>query len=181
MERSDPELIEAALAGESRAFDALMQRYERLVFRLAWGFSRQREEALDLTQTIFLKAFRALPGYRSEAGFKTWLLRIAYHEGLNSQRARSRRGEETGFGESELELAIGPAQEGELEARERHGAVRRGLARIHARYRAVILLRYVDEMPIRDIAAVLDCSETLTKNLLFRGVRQLRRAVETGS
>ena len=181
MEKTDPELIAAALAGDTGAFDALMRRYEKLVYRVAHGFTHGREDALDLTQISFLKAFRSLDGYRSEAGFKTWLLRIVYHEGLNWNRTRSRRGSESDLAEAEAGLAVDPSQERELVERERRGTIGRALSRIHARYRAAILLRYVDEMPIREIATVLDCSETMTKNLLFRGVRQLRRAVESGA
>ena len=83
MERSDEELAGAARAGDSAAFDELMRRHERLVYRLAWSFARDREAALDLTQAAFLKAWRGLEGFRGDSGFKTWLLRIARNEALN--------------------------------------------------------------------------------------------------
>jgi RNA polymerase sigma-70 factor (ECF subfamily) len=177
VERSDPELIASIRAGERAGFDELMRRYERLVYKVVFGLVKRREDALDLTQSSFLKAFQGLDEYRGDASFKTWLLRIAYHEGLNWTRAAGRREPGVELDEAAPRLALVATQERELEARQRLGAVQRALARLNGRYRTTILLRYVDEMSIRDIAAVLACSEAMTKNILFRGVRQLRRAM----
>jgi len=180
-ERSDGELVAAARAGEPAAFDALMRRYERLVYRLAVGFAPAHEDALDLTQEVFLKAFRALDGFRAEASFKTWLLRIAHHEGLNARRTRSRKppGEELPEGAAEpAQLAD---QEERMVAADRRGALARALGDLHDRYRTPIVLRYRHGLPIREIAEVLETTEAMTKNLLFRGVRQLRRALVEAS
>jgi RNA polymerase sigma-70 factor (ECF subfamily) len=177
VEPSDEALVERARGGDRAAFELLLERYDRLVFRVVAGFGGGREEALDLTQTVFLKAWNALAGFRADAGFKTWLLRIAHHEALNRVRTASRRPAMAELDPDAPELAAAPAQESELLARERAGCVRRALALLHGRYRSAILLRYRDGLPIREIAGILDVSETMTKNLLFRGVRQLRRAL----
>jgi RNA polymerase sigma-70 factor (ECF subfamily) len=175
VEPGDDELVAAARAGDGEAFDLLMRRYERLVYRVASGFAPGREGALDLVQATFLKAFRSLDRFRGEASFKTWLLRIAYHEGINESKRAGRREAR----ESDLDLAAEPPaaadQETRLLAGERRGALARAIETLHHRYRAAVLLRYREGLAIRDIAAALDCSETMTKNLLFRGVRQLRR------
>ncbi len=176
----DAELVERARSGDSEAFSALMLRHERLVYRVVRAFARNREDALDLTQATFLKAFRALGGFRRKASFKTWLLRIAHHEGLNWTRDR-RHQSGTDVEEVAPRLAQPAEQERTLLAEERLGRVRRALAGIHGRYRTAIVLRYLDQLPIREIAAVLGTSEAMTKNLLFRGVRRLRRAVEETS
>jgi len=177
----DGELVERARAGEDSAFEELMRRYERLVYRIVDGFARDREEALDLTQAVFLKAFRGLGGFRGEAGFKTWLLRIAHREGLNWSRAAGRRPGGVEIDGEAAALARPAEQEERLLERERRGALGRALAGLHGRYRTAIRLRYLDRMSIREIASVLDTSEAMTKNLLFRGVRSLRRAVEEAS
>lgn len=175
---SDEELAAAAAGGDRGAFDALVRRHERLVFRLLWGFAGGREEALDLTQVVFLKAWRALGSFRGEASFRSWLLRIAHHEGLNRVRAEGRRGTAVPVEEEGPAFAAPAAQEEALLERERRSRLRRALAGLHERYRQPIELRYFHRLPIREIAGVLGTSEAMTKNLLFRGLRHLRRAVE---
>jgi RNA polymerase sigma-70 factor (ECF subfamily) len=183
---SDDELVAAARRGENAAFDALMRRHERLVYQVVAGFGRgrhDREEALDLCQTVFLKAFRSLGAFRGESSFRTWLLRIAHHEGLNRERTHGRRpaGVELDEAGAEPALVAPPEQESALLERERSGRLARALAGLQGRYRTAIVLRYRDGFAIREIAQVLAVSENLTKNILFRGVRQLRRAVVEGS
>jgi RNA polymerase sigma-70 factor (ECF subfamily) len=176
-ERSDDELVAAARAGDGEAFDELMRRHERLVYRVLHGFAPQREAALDLTQAVFLKAFRALDRFRGAASFRTWLLRIAYHEGINETVRAGRRGATVEIEPESPELAAPAEQEERLLADERRGIVARALGTLHHRHRAAVLLRYREGLGIRDIAAVLDTSEAMAKNLLFRGVEKLRRAV----
>ena len=178
---SDDDLVAAARRGEPEAFEALMRRYERLVFRVVAGFGADRDDALDLCQTVFLKAFRALATFRAESTFKTWLLRIAHHEGLNRARAARRRPATTELDADAPELAAPAEQESALLERERSGRLAHAVRALHGRYRTAIVLRYSDGLAIREIADVLDVSETMTKNLLFRGVRQLRRALAEGA
>lgn len=177
MEPSDEELVEQVRRGERAAFEQLLRRYDRLVFRVVAGFGRDREDALDLCQAVFLKAWRALPGFRGESSFKTWLMRIAHHEGLNRQRSTERRPELPELDPDAPELATGAVQETTLLAREQSRRLGRAVAALHGRYRTAIELRYREGLAIREIAQVLDVSETMTKNLLFRGVRQLRRTL----
>jgi RNA polymerase sigma-70 factor (ECF subfamily) len=185
----DAALVRAALAGEATAFDELMRRHQRLIFMVSWRFCRDHEAALDLTQTVFLKAWRGLDGFRGEASLKTWLLRIAYREGLNARRRRSPLDraerlevEETAEGAAAARHHAASfqsaAQEVEVLERERAGRLRRALDGIHHRYRRAIELRYAQELSIREISAVLETSEAMAKNLLFRGVKSLRRALD---
>lgn len=177
VEPSDDELVTAARDGDGGAFDELMRRHERLVYRVVSGFVPQREGALDLTQAVFLKAFRSLDRFRGAASFRTWVLRIAYHEGINESKRAGRRGRSVEIEPESAELAAPAAQEERLLAEERQGIVARALDSLHHRHRAAVMLRYHEGLGIRDIAAVLDTSEAMAKNLLFRGVRKLRRAV----
>ena len=177
----DDELVDRARAGDREAFGVLVGRYDRLVYRIVAPAGAGREDSLDLTQTVFFKAWNALAGFRAESSFKTWLLRIAHHEASNRARSASRRGEETELdAESPVQaarLATQPEQERTLLERERKGSLARAVRALHGRYRTALLLRYRDGLAIREIADVLDVSETMTKNLLFRGVRHLRRAL----
>ena len=154
-----------------------MRRYERLVFTVVFRFCRDGEAALDLTQAVFLKAWRGLEGFRGEASLKTWLVRIATREGLNARRRRSPLDAAEPL-EMDAPVALAPVQEVELLERERSGLLRRALDGIHQRYRQAIELRYEHQLSIREISSVLETSETMTKNLLFRGLRNLRRALD---
>ncbi len=173
MPPTDESLVEQTLAGRLDAFDELMTRYERMVFKLAHGFARNRQDALDITQQVFLKAYRSLASFRRDANLRTWLMRIAYNEGVSWVRANGRPADA-----GALEALAEPAtQEQQLLARERDARVERELQNLNDRYRLAITLRYRQGMPIEEIAAVMQCSEGTTKSMLFRGVRALREAL----
>ena len=172
-EPSDTELIRASLAGSEDGFEQLMKRYQRFVYKLAYGFGWSHENALDLTQAVFLKVYSKLSLFRGDASFRTWLAKVTYHEGISWQRANRRHAE----GHEELgELTDSrlPGQDEEVLKKERTELVLRGLAHLNRRYRTAIELRYFHGMTLREIAAVLGCSEGVAKNALFRGVRNLK-------
>lgn len=172
-EPTDAELIEATLTGEEEAFDALMLRYQRFVYKLAYGFGRSHENALDLSQLVFLKVYRKLGLFRADSSFRTWLAKVVYNEGLNWLRANRRHIE----GLEALPQGLSspdPGQDDELLRSERTQMVLQGLTRLNRRYRAAVELRYFHGMAIGEIAQVLNCSEGVAKNALFRGVRTLR-------
>ena len=171
----DRQLVEAILDGDMSAFDALMQRYERLVYRVAFSFSHERETALDVTQNVFLKVFRKLGSFRLEASFKTWLLRIAYNESINWARSQRRHVEgRQDLEPIEISLSSAPVQENALLDRERWRIVLDRIDRLNPRYRLALFLRYFNGLSVREVAEVLDCTEGVAKNVLFRSVRRLR-------
>jgi RNA polymerase sigma-70 factor, ECF subfamily len=180
MDATDEELVREVLRGDRRAFDLWMQRYERLVYRIVQNFCGNREDALDLTQTVFLKAYRGLSGFRADASSKTWLLRIAHNEGVEWSRLAGRRPASADTAAIQ-ELAEPPTQESAVLALERRRQLALGLNSLAARPRTALILRYLHRRPIREIAGVLNVSETRTKNILFRGVRSLRKAVAEGA
>ena len=178
MDLPDETLIQSTLDGDLGSFDALMCRYERLVFKIAYSFGGGRETALDLTQTVFLKAFDNLNTFRLGSSFKSWLLKIAYNEGINWTRLpQNRRYLHSDIGNVSEVLALESTQESSLLLNEQRMIIRRGLESLNVRYRTAMLLRYAHNMPIRDIAGVLQCSENMTKNILFRGIRSLKKAL----
>jgi RNA polymerase sigma-70 factor, ECF subfamily len=182
LDLADETLIRRTLDGDLGAFDALMHRYEHLVFKIAYSFGGGRENAFDITQTVFLKAFDKLRTFRTDASFKAWLLRIAYHEGINWTRSpQNRQHLHRDIDPESDAFALEANQESDLLQNEQRMIVRRGLESLNARYRTAMLLRYVHNLPIREIAGVLQCSENMTKNILFRGIRTLRRTLaQTG-
>lgn len=181
MERTDRALIEETLAGELSSYDELMRRYERAVYRVCLLYGGSKENALDISQNVFLKCYRSLEAFRGDSTFKTWLTRIAYNEGLNWLRTRKRKGEHEELDEHAAgrfpETASLPGQERELMERERKTILFQKLDELNPRQRTAVTLRYFKQMPVREIAQVLQCSEGNVKNMLFRSVRKLRQAL----
>lgn len=177
LEMVDEILIEKTLAGSLECYDVLMQRYEKDVFAVARGYTRSVDDTLDICQNVFLKAYRKLDTFAGRSSFKTWLVTIANREGLNWVRTRSRKSPAHVVDLDTVSLPSGGDQEKEFIEGERRQRVVDGLQVLNQRSRVAVILRYFRDMPIREISAVLGCSEGVTRNLLFRSVRKLREAV----
>ena len=179
MESVDELLIKKTLAGSLECFDVLMQRYQRDVFAVARGYARSSDDALDICQNAFLKAYRKLGTFEGRSSFRTWLTSIANREGLNWVRTQSRKAPAT-TPDAQLELLpSGDDHETDLLEAERRQLVIENLHVLNPRSRLAVILRYFREMPVSEVAAVLDCSEGVARNMLFRSVRKLRDAVAT--
>lgn len=167
----------SALRHEPAAFEELMRRYERLVFKVAVSFTRERQGALDIVQNVFLKAFRGLDRLQVDSNFRAWLMRIATNESINWTR---RHGRHQGHAPVEAiaeAIAGGDDPAEDLRRQEEQARLLEGLEGLMPRYRQALSLRYFQGMRLREIAELLDCSENVVKQLLFRGVRALRAAV----
>ncbi len=180
METTDRQLVDAVLTGDLDAFDTLMRRYERLVYSLVASFASNSEEALDLTQDIFLKAYRKLESFRGES-LKSWLSRIAVNVGINTAKSTTRRQARHEAWHLVRERHTPEHQSHELLHRERQREVLSALSELNPRHRMAIELRYLKEMPIREVAGILECSEGTARNLLFRGLRKLRQQLAIAS
>ena len=177
LETVDELLIEKTLAGSLECFDVLMQRYQKDVFAVARGYVRSVDDALDICQNVFLKAYRKLDTFAARSSFKTWLVAIANREGLNWVRTRSRKAPSNVVDLETVNLPSRDDQETTLLQAERHQTVVDSLQVLNQRSRQAVILRYFRDMPIRDVAEVLECSEGVARNMLFRSVRKLRAAV----
>ena len=179
---TDEELIAATLAGNLAAYDDLMQRYERLVFKVAYGSTGTRDSALDVMQASFLKALRNLAKFRAQSQFKTWLLRIVLNEGMDWRRRAQRKEFRHDSLDAAAELATGEAspEQAALLGEDR-ARLRRGLESLNQRHRMAVVLRYFQGLPVREIAATLGCSEVTTRNILFRSLKRLRTNLEASA
>ena len=177
LETVDDMLIEKTLAGSLECYDVLMQRYQKDVFAVARGYARSVDDTLDICQNVFLKAYRKLDTFAGRSSFKTWLVSIANREGLNWVRTRSRKAPDNVVDLETVKLPSGKDQETELLESERRQRVVDSLEVLNQRSRLAVILRYFRDMPIREIAEVLECSEGVARNMLFRSVRKLRAAV----
>ena len=183
---SDEDLVAQAQAGNLDAFEALTNRHERRVYSLALRMLRQEQDAQDVTQQTFLSALENLNGFRGEASFSTWLLRIASHAALKV--IRKKKGldlislEEATEGDEEKGVLPHPEfiadwRSSPEELVHRH-EVRRlldeALAQLDEKHRMVFLLRDLEGLSIKETAQVLGLSESNTKVRLLRARLQLR-------
>ena len=173
------ELIARFQRGQPRVFEALYDRYKDYVYRVAFFVTRNREEAEDAVQETFLDVLKALPNYDVDgpARFETWLYRVT----LNRTRMRMRRkqlpSEEWDDVEERLERLPSPSSERPESVfldRERAGALWRAVDQLPEEHRAVIVLRYRQDLAYSEIADVLGLREGTVKSRLYNAHRKLR-------
>ena len=180
----DDDLITRARDGDESAFEALVRRYERLVFRTVRGLVRRVEDAEEITQQAFLNAYRNLARFQAGRPFAPWLVRIAVNAALDRLRADRRHagGAPALWGRAVVDGADpGPGVEGQPTPSAEAGVVSRDLAErlletLGAKDRVAVLLMDVQGYAIGEVAAALGCSEGAARLRLFRARRQLRAA-----
>ena len=173
MEPGDQTLIEEVRTGSMRAFEEIMKRYERVVYATCMAYAATSEDALDMTQEVFVKVYEKIGSFRGSGTFKGWLLRIAHNQGLNWVRGHARHGDHR-----ELTPANSPqipaSQDSDLIRQERWDLLREALLHLNPRQRQAVMLRYFEKTSIGEIATILGCTEGTAKNILFRSLRKLR-------
>ncbi len=181
-QRTDQELVALVRRGEGEAFRALMQRYNRRLYRVARGVVRDDGEAEDVVQEAYVRAYAALAGFRGESSLATWLTRIVLNEAFG--RLRRRRPAEVLEAlddvpqESRVVMFPGVHAMGDPEAAAARAEVRRLLERavdeLPEAFRLVFIMRDIDEMSIEETAAQLDIRPETVKTRLHRARKLLR-------
>ncbi len=179
-EPDDQSLIDLALAGDSKAFECLLRRYQKLVYNLLFQMVRSHEIAADLTQDSFLKVFKSLHMFRRGANFKPWLLRIATNSCLNYLRDNKQASSLDALLEAEpyMEPACSINVEREVELRISQQELFTALEQLSARQRNVFVLRYHHDLSYEDIAGIAGESVSTIKSMLFRIRDKLRKILE---
>ena len=179
-------LVSELRSGSESAFDWLVTHYHGPVYGLVAGMLYDPSEAADVTQEVFLKAFRGIRGFREDSSLRTWLYRIAVRETLNHRRWFWRHlrlhssideesGEECGVVEfrdaalSPFDLAA--THEAQLE-------VRHALSKVAPAFRSAVILRDLEGLSYEEVAEVLDVSVGTVKSRILRGRRELRKILE---
>lgn len=181
MGRTDEELVEACLAGEESAFDVLVGRWEKRIRGAVYRIVGSDEEARDLCQEAFLKAYRSLRSFKQEARFSSWLYQIALN--LCRDRMRRLRGK-TMVSLDELEeggvgLPVpGPTALEQLQKRDLSRLVERAIQSLAEEQREVIILKEYQGLTFLEIAQVLGLPISTVKTRLYRGLDQLRSRLE---
>jgi RNA polymerase sigma-70 factor, ECF subfamily len=179
----EPALVAAAKRGEVPAFEELVTRYERKIFRLTRNITGNMQDAEDAMQEAFLKSYEHLANFKGESRFYTWLVRIAVNEALMKLRRRHPGefsiDEEVGAGGEELmprELDDwGPTPEERYQQVEMQEILSEAIDKLEPDFRIVFILRDVEELSAEETAKLLDLTITATKSRLLRARLKLRQ------
>jgi RNA polymerase sigma-70 factor (ECF subfamily) len=172
----DQKLVERAQRGDKQAFDLLVSKYQRKLARLLSRFIRDAAEVEDVTQEAFIKAYRALPTFRGDSAFYTWLYRIGINTAKNYLVAMGRRAPtSTDVDADEAESFEGGDQlrdlntpENELMSRQVADNVNQTLAELPEELRTAITLREIEGLSYEDIANIMNCPIGTVRSRIFR-------------
>jgi RNA polymerase sigma-70 factor, ECF subfamily len=172
-EDSDGFLIQRCREGDRRAFEALVDRYQKPVFNAAIRMLRNPEDARDVVQTVFMKVFEHLPDYDPKYRFYSWIYRIALNESINVLERRHRHEPIAG---DEVDERRGA--EDEIASQQAGLRVQRALMSIKAEYRSVVVLKHFLDLSYEDIGQVLQLPEKTVKSRLFTARQLLKDALQ---
>jgi len=184
VEEKDSDLVQRTLCGDWSAYDQLVKRYQRQIYNFAYRMMGNAEDAQDISQETFLRAFQSLHSFRKDASFLTWLFKIASNLCIDLLRSRKSKG--TLSLDSELEDGREPAAEARTSDPEcvamrnaTQEVVQHAINTLPARYRAVVILRHLQGMSVDEIAQTLDIPAGTVKTHLFRAREMLRERLAT--
>ncbi|GAA0702479.1 RNA polymerase sigma factor RpoE [Marinobacterium maritimum] len=172
---SDQVLVKRVQAGDKQAFDLLVKQYQHKIIGLIGRYVYDPHEAMDVAQEAFIKAYRALPGFRGDSAFYTWLYRIAINTAKNHLVSRSRRPpdvdvdvDDAHYIDTDSELRDLESPERALYRDELERVVKTTLDRLPEDLRVALTLREFEGMSYEDIANVMDCPVGTVRSRIFR-------------
>ena len=177
MESSDWELVQKCQAGEIGAFQELVSRYHQKIYVVIVGLLRNREDALDVAQETFFRAYRKIKSFQGGSSFYTWLYRIAVNIAIDSQRRQKRnpldfRETMDGLFEEQNEVARDPFSD--VHDRELREKLVSAINDLTPEHKAVIILRTVEGLSYKDIGEILGCSEGTVMSRLHYARKKLQ-------
>ena len=175
----DAAQVEQCLAGNTAAFDALVERHRRQVYQVCYRFVGNHEDASDLAQDAFLRAYRALHTFKGNAAFGTWLYRVAVNVCLN--RVSSKPPATEPLERREHQDVKGESADRTVLRQERAATVRAAIARLPKKQRATMILRMYHELPHEQIAAILGSSVGAVKANFFHALANLKKLLKESS
>jgi RNA polymerase sigma-70 factor (ECF subfamily) len=184
--RNEAEFVNELQAGSETAFDWLVTYYHAGVYNLVYGILADASDAADVTQEVFLKAFRGIHGFRRGSSLKTWLYRISVRQALNERRWwwRHHRRQVSIEGDEEGEKPVLQLKDAEatpfekFAAQETQTTVRSALAQVPGVFRSAVILRDMEGLSYEEVAEVLEVSVGTVKSRILRGRRMLREILD---
>jgi RNA polymerase sigma-70 factor, ECF subfamily len=186
MARTDVQLMLDVKAGDERSFELLLQRFRSPLVNFLYRMVRNREQAEDLAQEVFLRVYRAREDYVPSAKFTTWLFRIATNLALNSMRDNRYQRMEISL-DAPVTMDSEDGDERPMDVPEKHPnieqhlveearrkMIRHAIDKLPEKQRAAVLLHKYQDLDYNEIAKILECSESALKSLLFRAYEALR-------
>jgi RNA polymerase sigma-70 factor, ECF subfamily len=175
--------IERTLAGEMSAFDELIERYQRRAVAVAYRLLGNIDDAQEVCQESFLRAYRSLSGLQERGRFGPWLMRIVSNQSLNFRRGRrpmlSLHGDDDDSGDSQAASIKYRGEEGDsLEASELQGAIAAAIESLPDPQRLALVLFAIEEMPQKDVAEILECSVEMVKWNVFQARKTLKEKLK---
>jgi RNA polymerase sigma-70 factor (ECF subfamily) len=178
-ELSEAALVEACLAGRPGAFDVIVERHRRPIYQLCYRFVGNHEDASDLSQDVFLRAYRGLRSFRGQSSVATWLYRIGVNVCLNRVSAKTTLDKATASVDDQPlpdERSDSPSDA--VLRKERAAQVRAAIARLPRKQRATLIMRTYQEMTHQEIADVLGSSVGAVKANFFHALGNLKKLLE---
>lgn len=173
----DREAILACQAGDRAAFDGLVERHQRAIYRLCFRYVNNHEDASDLAQDSFVKAYKAIGRFRGDSTFSTWLYRIAVNTCINFRAARRMALEEL----SETLADPGKPVVQRMQDRQRSEQVREAVTRLPEKQRATLILKVYHDLTHEEVASILGSSVGTVKANLFHAMENLRKMLGTAA
>lgn len=171
---ADPELVARTLDGDPAAFDVIVARHRRAVYQVCYRFAHNHEDAAELTQEVFVRAWRGLARFNGDAALSTWLHRIAVNASLSKVTARAIPSEPLGHTDR-FEDCLAEHPGAALDRRERAAAVRRAIRELPNKQRATLVLRLYHELSHQEIAGILGSSVGTVKANFFHALGNVKK------
>lgn len=183
MRTGDKQLVDQARQGEVQAFEALVLTHQKAVYTLALRLTGSHHDAEEITQTVFLKAWRGLPAFRGEAAFSTWLYRLTRNACTDFLRRQGKCREDRSLDDPDLPPAAdaAPSPEEAVLQRERQQALTEAMEKLPEQARTILLLREVQGLDYQAIAQALDLPVGTVRSRLARARRALRDLLAEGN
>ena len=169
----DPDLafVERFKAGERRAFDEIVRRYQRPIYYLAMRYLKNDADAADIAQKTFVRAYKAVDSFQGKSAFRTWLYRIAINLSLNHIRDNKRERATDISDDALSQSAVGMRR---IVEGERSSALREAIEELPPKQRLVLELRVYDELTFKEVAELASCTENAAKVNFHHAVKRLR-------
>ncbi len=167
---ADINLIERYLTGDEAAVDELVIKHQKQIYALTYRMTKDIEDAKDLTQKTFIKAFNGIKGFKKKSSFKTWLYQIAINTSINHLRQNKHK-------KTELEDSLAEDNKGALTAiieDEKRGLIKKAIDKLPERQRLAIILRVYNELSCIEASEAMGCSEGAVKAHYHNGVKRLK-------